>query len=145
MINTVFSIFLLLSRLISNFSPRLDDGKWKFICVQWENKNGMTSLYINGNMLANETNKQKNYELGNGDVRLELGYSSAQDLGGRMTCVNVWDYLLSTERILQLYRTHDCGNSLRDLIGWQEISTKLRDTGSALLVTPSELNNEQGK
>lgn len=97
-------------------------------------------------MLANETNKQKNYELGNGDVRLELGYSSGQDLGGRMTCVNVWADLLSIERILQLYRAHNCGNRLRGLIiGWQDVSTKLRDTGSALLVTPSELNNEQGK
>ncbi|XP_031573339.1 uncharacterized protein LOC116307299 isoform X2 [Actinia tenebrosa] len=132
--------------LRSNSFPNMDDGKRKFICVQWENKDGMTSLYINGNLVVNVANKQKDYKvLNSGDVRLELGYSSAaQDLSGRMTCVNIWDDLLSTQTILRLYRAHDCGYHPNNLvIDWQKISTKLRDMGSPLLVTPSELRNDQ--
>ncbi|TNN82955.1 Carbonic anhydrase 6 [Liparis tanakae] len=78
---------------------------WANYCITWSSHTGGADLWING-MVGEQRYLKRGYTVGTGGVFIVgkdqdglLGISNADTFVGKMTDVNVWDYVLSTADI----------------------------------------------
>lgn len=78
---------------------------WANYCITWSSNNGGVQLYING-MVGEQQHLKSGYTISPGGVFILgkdqdglLGISNANAFVGKMTDVNVWDYVLTTADI----------------------------------------------
>lgn len=78
---------------------------WANYCITWSSQTGGVDLWING-MVGEQRYLKNGYTISLGDVFIVgkdqdglLGITNANAFVGKMTDVNVWDYVLSTADI----------------------------------------------
>ena len=85
-------------------STNLYDDTWQHVCLTWENTQGVTKLYKDGQFTEQVTNHAtKNYTLkaggflvlGQEQDSIGGGFDRNQTLHGRLASVNMWDKVLS--------------------------------------------------
>ena len=106
-------------------STNLYDETWQHLCLTWENTQGVTKLYKDGQFTEQVTNDAtKNYVL-KADGFLVLGqeqdspgggFDRNQTLHGRLASVNMWDKVLSESDIAAQYT--NCSIPHGSVINW---------------------------
>ena len=120
-----FVLFRLLVFFFSFTSTNLYDETWQHLCLTWENTQGVTKLYKDGQFTGQVTNNAtKNYVLKVGGY-LVLGqeqdsngggFDRNQTLHGRLASVNIWDKVLSESDIAAQYT--NCSIPHGSVINW---------------------------
>lgn len=110
------------------FSKTLNDGRWHFVCIQWESSTGQWSLFIDNPSEASET-----FSLGQGNTLQKEGYLvlgrqqepktnliDAEAFVGEIAYFNVW-----TSKITNIndVKTNCDGFHGGDLVHWSVGST----------------------
>ncbi|XP_055057691.2 pentraxin-related protein PTX3 [Misgurnus anguillicaudatus] len=104
------------------------DGQWGHVCATWSSKQGLASLWMNGEKVACVPGVAEGRVLpGDGFVLLGQERSrsgSFKDLDssvaftGKMTGVNMWSRVLEAERIREYANPEGSCDNLGNLIGW---------------------------
>ncbi|XP_027035781.1 C-reactive protein-like [Pocillopora damicornis] len=93
-------------------STNLYDDTWQHVCLTWENTQGVTKLYKDGQFTGHVTNNEtKNYTLKAGGAlvlgqeqdSIGGGFNRKQTLHGRLASINMWDKVLSESDIAAQY------------------------------------------
>ena len=102
-----------------------NDNTWQHLCLTWENTQGVTKLYKDGQFTGQVTNNAtKNYALKAGGA-LVLGqeqdsvggrFNPSQTLHGRLASVNMWDKVLPESDIAAQYT--NCSVPHGSAINW---------------------------
>ena len=121
-----FVSFRLLFFFFSSFtSINLYDDTWQHVCLTWENTQGVTKLYKDGQFTEQVTNHAtKNYTLkaggflvlGQEQDSIGGGFDRHQTLHGRLASVNMWDKVLSESDIAAQYT--NCSVPHGSVINW---------------------------
>ena len=109
-----FVLFIVLFCFVffSFTSTNLYDDTWQHLCLTWENTQGVTKLYKDGQFTEQVTNHAtKNYALkaggflvlGQEQDSIGGGFDRNQTLHGRLASVNMWDKVLSESDIAAQY------------------------------------------
>ena len=103
-------------------STNLYDDTWQHLCLTWENTQGVTKLYKDGQFTGQVTNHAtKNYGLKANDA-LVLGQDQdsvidrSQTFHGRLASVNMWDKVLPESDIAAQYT--NCSVPHGSAINW---------------------------
>ena len=120
------SFRLLFFFFFSSFtSINLYDDTWQHVCLTWENTQGVTKLYKDGQFTEQVTNHAtKNYTLkaggflvlGQEQDSIGGGFDRHQTLHGRLASVNMWDKVLSESDIAAQYT--NCSVPHGSVINW---------------------------
>ena len=106
-------------------STNLYDDTWQHVCLTWENTQGVTKLYKDGQFTEQVTNNAtKNYTLkaggflvlGQEQDSIGGGFDRNQTLHGRLASVNMWDKVLSESDIAAQYT--NCSVPYGSVINW---------------------------
>ena len=106
-------------------STNLYDDTWQHVCLTWENTQGVTKLYKDGQFTGQVTNNAtKNYVLkaggflvlGQEQDSIGGGFDRNQTLHGRLASVNMWDKVLSESDIAAQYT--NCSVPHGSVINW---------------------------
>nr|XP_058970093.1 C-reactive protein-like [Pocillopora verrucosa] len=106
-------------------STNLYDDTWQHVCLTWENTQGVTKLYKDGQFTEQVTNHAtKNYALkaggflvlGQEQDSIGGGFDRNQTLHGRLASVNMWDKVLSESDIAAQYT--NCSVPYGSVINW---------------------------
>ena len=106
-------------------STNLYDDTWQHLCLTWENTQGVTKLYKDGQFTEQVTNHAtKNYTLkaggflvlGQEQDSIGGGFDRNQTLHGRLASVNMWDKVLSESDIAAQYT--NCSVPYGSVINW---------------------------
>ena len=106
-------------------STNLYDDTWQHLCLTWENTQGVTKLYKDGQFTEQVTNHAtKNYALkaggflvlGQEQDSIGGGFDRRQTLHGRLASVNMWDKVLSESDIAAQYT--NCSVPHGSVINW---------------------------
>ena len=106
-------------------STNLYDDTWQHLCLTWENTQGVTKLYKDGQFTEQVTkNATKNYVLkaggflvlGQEQDSIGGGFDRNQTLHGRLASVNMWDKVLSESDIAAQYT--NCSVPYGSVINW---------------------------
>ena len=121
----------------SNLIESTKDGRWHHICFSWTNSDGSWQLYIDGDLIKNDTGLEKGYTIkGNGIVTLGQDqdlddsrscggqFSSRQSFQGFMTNLNLWSSIRSVETIQEM--SQGCLLGEGDLLKWSDFKSNLR-------------------
>ena len=112
----LFFIFVFIFVFIFFFSftsTNLYDDTWQHLCLTWENTQGVTKLYKDGQFTEQVTNNAtKSYTLkANGALVLGQeqdsiggGFNRKQTLHGQLASINMWDKVLSESDIAAQYK-----------------------------------------
>ena len=121
----LFCLLFFFCLFFSFTSTNLYDDTWQHLCLTWENTQGVTKLYKDGQFTGQVTNNAtKNYALKAGGF-LVLGqeqdsiggrFDSRQTLHGRLASVNIWDKVLSESDIAAQYT--NCSVPYGSVINW---------------------------
>ena len=120
-----FVLFHLLVFFFSFTSTNLYDDTWQHLCLTWENTQGVTKLYKDGQFTEQVTNHaSKNYVLkaggflvlGQEQDSFGGGFDREQTLHGRLASVNIWDKVLSEGDIAAQYT--NCSIPHGSVINW---------------------------
>ena len=121
----VLSFVLFLVFLFSFNSSNLYDDTWQHVCLTWENTQGVTKLYKDGQFTEQVTNiASKNYALkaggflvlGQEQDSIGGGFDRNQTLHGRLASVNMWDKVLSESDIAAQYT--NCSVPHGSVLNW---------------------------
>ena len=105
-------LFLFLFFFFSFTSTNLYDDTWQHVCLTWENTQGVTKFYKDGQFTGQVTNNAtKNYTLkaggalvlGQGQDSIGRGFNRKQTLHGQLASINMWDKVLSESDIAAQY------------------------------------------
>ena len=111
----LFFVFVFIFVFIFFFSftsTNLYDDTWQHVCLTWENTQGVTKLYKDGQFTGQVTNNAtKNYTLkaggalvlGQGQDSIGRGFNRKQTLHGQLASINMWDKVLSESDIAAQY------------------------------------------
>ena len=106
-------------------SINLYDDTWQHLCLTWENTQGVTKLYKDGQFTEQVTNNAtKNYTLkaggflvlGQEQDSIGGGFDRNQTLHGRLASVNMWDKVLPESDIAAQYT--NCSVPHGSAINW---------------------------
>ncbi|XP_068608535.1 carbonic anhydrase 6 [Brachionichthys hirsutus] len=88
-----------------NLPHNFNSNDWTNYCISWSSNTGSVGLWING-MVGDQRYLKSGYKLHPGGIFIlgkdqdgPLGISNSDALVGKMTNVNVWDYVLTTADI----------------------------------------------
>ena len=97
----LFFVFIFVLIFFFSFtSTNLYDDTWQHVCLTWENTQGVTKFYKDGQFTAQVTNNAtKNYTLkaggalvlGQGQDSIGRGFNRKQTLHGQLASINMWD------------------------------------------------------
>lgn len=97
---------------------------WTNYCVTWSSQTGGAELWING-MVGEQRNLKRGHSVSlSGAFVLGvdqdglLGISSSNAFVGKMTDVNVWDYILSTAGIRDQMSCEGNGTAVGNVLSW---------------------------
>ena len=111
----LFFVFVFIFVFIFFFSftsTNLYDDTWQHVCLTWENTQGVTKLYKDGQFTGQVTNNAtKNYTLKAGGAlvlgqeqdSIGGGFNRKQTLHGQLASINMWDKVLSESDIAAQY------------------------------------------
>ena len=109
----LFFVFIFVFIFFFSFtSTNLYDDTWQHVCLTWENTQGVTKLYKDGQFTGQVTNNAtKSYTLkANGALVLGQeqdsiggGFNHKQTLHGQLASINMWDKVLSESDIAAQY------------------------------------------
>ena len=120
-----FVLFRLLVFFFSFTSTNLYDDTWQHVCLTWENTQGVTKLYKDGQFTEQVTNHAtKNYALkaggflvlGQEQDSIGGGFDHNQTFHGRLASFNIWDKVLSEGDIATQYT--NCSIPHGSVINW---------------------------
>ena len=106
-------------------STNLYNDTWQHVCLTWENTQGVTKLYKDGQFTGQVTNNAtKNYTLKAGGALLlgkeqdsiGGGFNRKQTLHGQLASINMWDKMLSESDIAAQYT--NCSVSHGSVFNW---------------------------
>ena len=128
----LFFVFLLVCFVYCFFflffsftSTNLYDDTWQHLCLTWENTQGVTKLYKDGQFTEQVTNDAtKNYVLkaggflvlGQEQDSFGGGFDVKQTLHGQLASLNIWDKVLSESDIAAQYT--NCSVPYGSVINW---------------------------
>ena len=119
----MFIVFFFL--FFSFTSTNLYDDTWQHLCLTWENTQGVTKLYKDGQFTEQVTNDAtKNYVLkaggflvlGQEQDSFGGGFDVKQTLHGQLASLNMWDKVLSESDIAAQYT--NCSVPYGSVINW---------------------------
>lgn len=125
-----------------------NDGKWHHICASWENTAGSWKFYKDGTVRAQGGGFKTGHVIKSGGSFL-LGIEQDSPRGhfevdesfkGVMTNVNVWDHVLSEEKIDSLSKS--CLSGEGNVLKWSDFIHGRK--GNTKLVTPSPCESLNG-
>ena len=97
-------------------ATNLYDDTWQHTCVTWENTQGVTKLYKDGQFTGKLTHKAtRNFTLTAGGS-ICRGFSVKETLHGRLASVNMWDKVLSESDIAAQYT--NCSVPYGSVLNW---------------------------
>ena len=134
----IFFFCFLNSDSDSNIIESTKDNRWHHICFSWTNSDGSWQLYIDGDLITNDTaGLQKGHTIkGNGIVTLgqdqdldDSGscggeFSSGQSFQGSLTNLNLWSFIRSVEKIQEMSQRCLLGEG--DVLKWSDFKSNLR-------------------
>ena len=117
-----------------------NDGKWHHICYSWSNVHGLLKGYKDGVEIVSTQDFKKGYTLtGGGSIVLGQdqdevggGFDKSDSFKGSFTGVNIWSYVVSSEKIKEMSETCSCEEG--NVYGWYDFKQGMK--GNVLLVTP---------
>ena len=100
------------------------DGKWHQICVSWENTAGSWKFYKDGDVKAQGAALKTGHVIKSGGSLLlgveqdSLGgdFEPVESFKGMLTNINVWDHVLSAEKIHSLSKS--CRSGEGNVLKW---------------------------
>lgn len=125
-----------------------NDGKWHHICASWENTAGSWKFYKDGDVKAEGVDFQTGYVIHpEGSLLLaqdqdDVGgdFDNRQSFKGMMTNVNIWDHVLSAEKVHSL--SNSCLSGEGNVYKWSDFLHGRK--GKTKLVTPSPCKSLNG-
>ncbi|XP_051555099.1 pentraxin-related protein PTX3-like isoform X2 [Myxocyprinus asiaticus] len=104
------------------------DGQWAYFCGAWSSDKGLATLWVNGQRVASVVGVAKGYILpADGFILLGQEHSrlgnyknldSSVAFTGKMTGVNMWDYMLEAGRIKEYAKQDGSCDNRGNVIGW---------------------------
>ncbi|XP_051556059.1 pentraxin-related protein PTX3-like isoform X2 [Myxocyprinus asiaticus] len=104
------------------------DGQWAHFCGAWSSDQGLATLWVNGERVANVAGVAEGHILpGDGFIllgqeRSRLGIYKKLDSSvaftGKMTGVNMWDHVLEAGRIKEYAKEDGSCDNRGNVIGW---------------------------
>ena len=118
-----------------------NDGKWHHICYSWSNIHGLLKGYKDGAKIVSTQDFKKGHTVtGKGSIVLGQdqdvagsGFQTRDSFIGSLTGVNIWSYVVSSEKIKEMSETCSCGEG--NVYGWYDFKQGIK--GNVVLVTPS--------
>ena len=88
-----------------------NDDEWHHICTTWENGEGSWHFYIDAELKGSGRDFQTGHVISSGGIVIlgqdqdeyGGGFESDQSFNGKMFGVNMWDYEMSEDEIVQLF------------------------------------------
>ncbi|XP_067054959.1 neuronal pentraxin-2-like [Acropora muricata] len=101
-----------------------NDGRWHDICVTWENNAGHWQMFKDGDLMVEGQGLKAGHVIPGGGVLVlgqeqdELGgrFDVSQSFRGQMTGVQLWNFVLSSDEIMQLQTL--CQNAQGNVLAW---------------------------
>ena len=121
----LFCLLFFFFLFFSFTSTNLYDDTWQHLCLTWENTQGVTKLYKDGQFTEQVTNDAtKNYVLkaggflvlGQEQDSFGGGFDVKQTLHGQLASLNIWDKVLSESDIAAQYT--NCSVPYGSVINW---------------------------
>lgn len=110
MITMGYEVGLWIGNVFVNLPHDLRTDSWAHYCVTWASHNGGAELWVNG-IVGEEQYLQAGYKVMPGGIFIlgkdqdgYLGISDSDAFVGRMTDVNMWDYVLTQDDIQEQMR-----------------------------------------
>ncbi|TRZ04244.1 hypothetical protein DNTS_029927 [Danionella cerebrum] len=109
-------------------SGLVTDGQWGHVCASWSLEQGLATLWIDGENIASVSGVAKGHIIPDEGFIL-LGQEQRHSGGhrdfdpkvaftGKMTAVNLWDYVLKPDRIRTFANPDGSCDSRGNVIGW---------------------------
>ena len=125
--NIIYFCFvrIVLCFFFSFTSTNLYDNTWQYVCLTWENTQGVAKLYKDGQFAGQVTNNAtENFTLtaggflvlGQDQDSIGGGFIRKQTLRGRLASVNMWDKVLSESDIAAQYT--NCSVPYGSVLNW---------------------------
>ena len=88
-----------------------NDDEWHHICTTWENGEGSWHFYIDTELKGSGSDFETGHVISSGGIVIlgqdqdeyGGGFESDQSFNGKMFGVNMWDYEMSEDEIVQLF------------------------------------------
>ncbi|XP_072103331.1 C-reactive protein-like [Mobula birostris] len=120
-------ISLYLSSYIVQFSLPKMDALLRHICVTWESKEGLVTIWVNGKRSLQKIGGKGLFVKGSGQFILGQeqdsvggGFETSQSFVGEITDVHMWDFVLNTREIAIAYKGCFCTGG--NIINWGRTS-----------------------
>uniref|UniRef100_A0A3Q2CIV5 Carbonic anhydrase 6 n=1 Tax=Cyprinodon variegatus TaxID=28743 RepID=A0A3Q2CIV5_CYPVA len=133
----VREVGLWISNEFVNMPHSLKTQDWTNYCVTWSSHSGGVDLWING-MGGEQRHLQSSHMISPGGTLIlgkdqdgYLGISNTDAFVGKMTDVNIWDYVLTTAEIRDQFLCQKNGTIAGNVLSWG--SSKLRIFGGVQL------------
>lgn len=118
-----------------------NDGKWHHLCVSWNNTTGFWKFYKDGHQKQQGDGLKRGYEIQpNGTLILtqeqdSFGgrFNKEQSFQGMLTNVNMWNYVLPSEKIREM--SQSCLSGEGNVYKWSDFKRGLK--GNPRVVIPS--------
>uniref|UniRef100_A0A667WIQ6 Carbonic anhydrase 6 n=1 Tax=Myripristis murdjan TaxID=586833 RepID=A0A667WIQ6_9TELE len=124
MITIGYEVGLWLGNEYVNLPHNFQSHDWANYCITWSSHTGGTELWING-MVGEERYLRAGYTVNPGGVFILgkdqdgfLGISNSDAFVGKMTDVNVWDYVLSTADIREQMSCERNNTAMGNVFSW---------------------------
>ncbi|XP_071764880.1 carbonic anhydrase 6 [Centroberyx gerrardi] len=124
MITVGYEVGLWINNEFVNLPHSFKSHDWANYCITWSSHNGGAELWING-MVGEEQYLRGGYTVSPGGVFILgkdqdgfLGISDSDAFVGKMTDVNVWDYVLTTADIREQMSCEKNGTVMGNVFSW---------------------------
>ena len=112
---------------------------WHFICITWNGLNGNVNFYYEGSKLTAVsgpvTQLSKGGEFSIGVRRKSNSATYFSSFSGKLSCVNIWSYVQSTQSIVAM--ASGTMNVNGDLLAWRSVQSYI--VGNLTVVFDSEI------
>ncbi|XP_023079145.1 pentraxin-related protein PTX3 [Piliocolobus tephrosceles] len=117
-------------------------GRWTHLCGTWNSEKGLTSLWVNGELVATTVEMATGHIVPEGGI-LQIGqekngccvgggFDETLAFSGRLTGFNIWDSVLSNEKIRETGGAESC-HIRGNIVGWGV--TEIQPHGGAQYVS----------
>ncbi|KAI4032220.1 pentraxin 3 [Homo sapiens] len=117
-------------------------GRWTHLCGTWNSEEGLTSLWVNGELAATTVEMATGHIVPEGGI-LQIGqekngccvgggFDETLAFSGRLTGFNIWDSVLSNEEIRETGGAESC-HIRGNIVGWGV--TEIQPHGGAQYVS----------
>ena len=128
----------------SSHNIKINDGRWHYICVTWQAKDGRYSFYKDGRnvgsgVILDSVGKaipgKGTWVLGQDQDTVGGGFQDFQTADGEFTGVNIWDKVLSPFEIVKMSRKCDSGGATGNVKSWADFLSGIQ--GNVKMAKPT--------